>query len=44
MRALAAWPELNLISAGREVAGSNPGRINTQRSLKITEENVLPLL
>ena len=26
----------------REVAGSNPGRINTQ-DLKITEEKVLPL-
>ena len=30
-------------SAERGVAGSNPGRTNTQ-GLKITEENVLPLL
>ena len=34
MKALAAWPELNLISAGREVAGSNPGRTNTPKILK----------
>ena len=31
------------LSAEREVAGSNSGRTNT-RGLKITEENVLPLL
>ena len=30
-------------SAEREIAGPNPSRTNTQ-GLKITEENVLPLL
>ena len=30
-------------SSKREVAGSNPGRTNTQGLLKITEKKVLPL-